>query len=1030
MGNTVYTSELKNILDGSDYDIDQLSIFTRFINDDFTMPAENTVQGLQNFVVNELMNMYSDQRNNNDVFVKLSLKRLQKLADEIEEKRAQYINDPVTAANDYFVNMQGADSIDRFANLSSAFSYLNHLTETQVKQLIPWAGKGIFKSMSGENSPIFMLGTYLNAATDNAKTLILGRLGISKDATNVVGAMIVSGMVPEEIADFFDNEHIRRIYHQAQMGYGIENSQFDFKPYVLTTQRIAMLKKNGIHELNANEVKAGYEELSQFLFDDMVNTGYARKLDDGTYEFNNEGYETDIPLGKQTVLKRNELYNQMVEIEELNTLTQLKSFLEKGETLRRLSHVVTLRKGFKAVSSDFEFYKGTLEEYLGMDVYRFAQGEEWTKEKHLNFFGKRNNDARFGDSAHRNAAMEMEMAVLDLNFNLVEITRALPQFNEYIKRMQQLDDFYNKHILFRSRAIQEWSREYLLGQEQTKWHSSSQRQTFYNELGRFFLAVHFNKKYIGGFDLGLSTERLSDRTTLKDISIRTPEGRTMFALQFPQFIMAMKTATSSEQLKVNGGRDYSKWFDAIQKNQFIDRLTITGNNEERGFLALQDSFNLGPDGIYKLKSEFQKLPAELQEMFEIYEMMVNGFENHRGSIKEVMGQKVLEDVSETFDEIKQQIKNPNSDFHRVWKHNFLKALPHADGMSRYRSMKDEQRNSEREVAQFANPNKARSMFQKNLIGRLVERNPSIYHYEYLRTSRLGIAYDPYSDITTTFEPIHGLTAAEMDALMMGQTLSKDFVYGHSYAKTTQMTKNGNETKKYYILPNGRFVYVASMSNYSVTFRVTDDQVEESGHRIETAHKAFKFENIDNQLISYSGILTIDEIERGAEDGVVFIREGFLNIKRDNKSKRDPINAMENVVVLPFKNIRSKSENARFIKDEKDGSVNKLFKKVVDEKIALLKQMQAEGKIIAFPKFGPSEFNDIAGTKSMQYLLDKLRNNFRIQFQDEAKTTAEEKRFLIAARFKLNEDDKNDDSLDGDDSSGDNTENHDDINGCI
>ena len=150
-----------------------------------------------------------------------------------------------------------------------------------------------------------MLGTYLNAATDNAKTLILGRLGVSKDATNVVGAMIVSGMVPEEIADFFDNEHIRRIYHQAQMGYGIENSQFDFKPYVLTTQRIAMLKKNGIHELNANEVKAGYEELSQFLFDDMVNTGYARKLDDGTYEFNNEGYETDIPLGKQAVLKRN-----------------------------------------------------------------------------------------------------------------------------------------------------------------------------------------------------------------------------------------------------------------------------------------------------------------------------------------------------------------------------------------------------------------------------------------------------------------------------------------------------------------------------------------------------------------------------------------------------------------------------------------------------------------------------------------------------------------------------------------------------
>ena len=87
MGNIVYTSELKNILDGSDYDIDQLSLFTRFINDDFTMPKENSVEGLQNYVVNELMNMYSDAKNHPDIFVKLSLKRLKKLADEVESKK-------------------------------------------------------------------------------------------------------------------------------------------------------------------------------------------------------------------------------------------------------------------------------------------------------------------------------------------------------------------------------------------------------------------------------------------------------------------------------------------------------------------------------------------------------------------------------------------------------------------------------------------------------------------------------------------------------------------------------------------------------------------------------------------------------------------------------------------------------------------------------------------------------------------------------------------------------------------------------
>ena len=1032
MGNIVYTSELKNILDGSDYDIDQLSLFTRFINDDFTMPAENSVEGLQNYVVNELMNMYSDAKNHSDIFVKLSLKRLKKLADEVESKKKQYINDPASAAMDYFINMQGADSIDRFANLSSAFSYLNHLTEQQIKKMIPWAANSIFKSPSGEYSSIYMLGTYLNAATDNAKELILGRLGISKDATNVVGAMVVSGMTQEEIAEFFDNQFVREVYHQTQKGYGIENSRFDFSPYVLTTKRLTMLKKEGVHEFDQGKIDAEYSLLRDSLSQMMIDSGYAVK-ENGKYVFNEEGFYTDYVQSREVINRRNELWNNKKKIEELHTLVQLKEYLEKGEMLRRISHVVTLRKGFKAVSSDFEFYKNSLEEYLGMEIKDFANKEAyWNKTKHLAFFVTRNNDARFGDSDHKKAAMDMENALLDMNFNLFGIVKSLPQFDEYIKRLRQLDDYFNKHILFRSRAIQEWAREYLLEQEQTKWHSSGHRQTFYNELGRFFLSVHFSNKYKGEvFDLALSTEGVSAMTTLKDIRIDSPEGRTMFALQFPQFVMALKSATEKGELAVKGGTDYGHWFEALQRNQFIDRLVISGNNEERGFLALQDSFNLDSTSIYKLKSEFQKLPVELQEMFEIYEMIVNGFEDHKGSIKKVMGHKLLEDVSRTFDGIKTMIKNPNSEFHTIWKKNFLKALPHAEGMARYYSNKDRERGAQRTVVQVANPDPTRSKFQNKIIARLSDRNPIEYTAEFLRTSRLGIPYDPYRDITTTFEPVHGLTAGEMDKLLIGQTLTKDFVYGHSYSKTETLSDR-TTVRKHYILPNGRYVYVSSMNNYSVTFKVTDDNVSEAGRKIETAKERFSMDSVSENLMSYTGTLTAQKVEEGAEAGIVFVRDGFLFADKDNKFKRDTINAMENVVVVPFKNARSKSDKARFIKDESDGSVNVKFKNAVDKQIAILKKAMAEGKKIAFPKYGATEMEKMKDSKSIQYLVDQFKEKLGIEFQEYHKMTIEERLNILNSMTQDEQGgvDSDTDLTIDDDFVDQPDENHDDINGCL
>ena len=994
MGNTVYTSELKSILDGSDYDIDQLSIFMKFINNDFTMPDADSLKGMQNQIVEALQDVYKTESGNDGaIYNMLSLKSLSDLADKFEQKAEKIANDPGTNADDYKESMQGSESIDRFANLSSVYAYISQLPIEQTAKLIPWVSDAIKQQGTGEGSIIHQMGLLLNSSTDNNKVLINGRIGITKDATNVVGAMILTGHNIDQIGNFLQNPTIAKIYEMVERGEGVTESSREFDPYLQATTMLKNIAKEigtkgdygstdaaqrNSQKLNENDLPGLIAQEEDLTAKRQAHVENSQYFDKRTKQLAPQFYQDPAEMGvfKQmsdeiTAVATNRKY-----LQDQIILSQFKDFLVKGESLKRIAHMVTLRKGFKAVSSDFEFYYNTLSSYLGMDVREFAKGANWDIDSHMAHFKENNNEAAYGTKDEAETAIEFERQIVS-SVNLPGIVRKLPQFDSYIKGLDKLNQYFESKFLTQNPVFKGWINDYLSGQERTTFVNKGQRSKFINELGKFFLSVHFKQNFKGvKFDLGLHNSGLRPNSILKSVDIASPEGRNLYALQFPQFIVAMKNADSMDLFKVQGGEDYSDWQPHFQTNEFLERLSLSDNNE-RSFLVLEDSHNLTENNVYKLRSEYEKLPLKLREMLEIYSLITNGFNAPSGSISDVMGTTILEGVSSTLDSIQQKVDSGDPVI-EIWKHNFLRVLPHADEMSRYLSQKDKQKGSERETALI--PKNDDSFHKDNT---QVARLQSKGHYtpEYLRVGKLGIAYDPDLDMTTTFEPLLGLTSLEIDELANNGKLVKNFVRQHNYQAKY------NNADNFYILPNGSYVRLDSKGSNKHTAVFVGVAPEETfGIADRTrifANNTSLLTNADGESV-YKGKLTKDLVSNNTDK--LFIMEGYERMDNNNYAQRDPVRAMDNVFGFAIR----KTQTGRYnLYNDVKGKPNPDFVALVEKQIREIQAM-SDGKQVVFPEKGFSNMTSLEQNKAfahgLDYMLTRLNTEFGIDFKADNRET--------------------------------------------
>lgn len=208
--NTVFISSKKNLLDGSDYDIDALQVyFPAFEKGVYAIKGEKQ---MQNFIFESVQSFYRDPANKDAALSKIDISFLQERASKVEQRdfHASHVGDMMELTR---INQAGTVLVGHFANLQNfIFRFLSMETEYKAMQA---AGKstdmfgdfGLFESKEKANEAIGFITMLVNAATDNAKEGgLLGKLNINEATSPVIAGMIFSGVPKEEIIDLLTTD--------------------------------------------------------------------------------------------------------------------------------------------------------------------------------------------------------------------------------------------------------------------------------------------------------------------------------------------------------------------------------------------------------------------------------------------------------------------------------------------------------------------------------------------------------------------------------------------------------------------------------------------------------------------------------------------------------------------------------------------------------------------------------------------------------------------------------------------------------
>ena len=229
VGNTVYLSPEKNILDGSDYDIDQLSIYfkTTEENGDIADIAEKegTKEYFQNIIFNSIDNFYKDGRNLGMILADI---KMQNMRDAAKENTIQTPSSDIGGLlNAHKINMAGNKLVGHFANQQNFTSKLMHIDNKDRNNIL----KDTLKLLHDDKylaNVIDFVATLINASTDNAKEAgILGKNNITQSSSPLIAGMTLmaveeGGDIEAKVYEVLKRDYVREAidesYHSTAIG--------------------------------------------------------------------------------------------------------------------------------------------------------------------------------------------------------------------------------------------------------------------------------------------------------------------------------------------------------------------------------------------------------------------------------------------------------------------------------------------------------------------------------------------------------------------------------------------------------------------------------------------------------------------------------------------------------------------------------------------------------------------------------------------------------------------------------------------
>jgi hypothetical protein len=217
--NTVLVSPLKNLLDGTDFDIDAIQVYYRPMEIRKTITDKNgnkkdvvEVDPMQQTIFENIIKYYDDSQNAPMILDPNDLESFRKIAENSKTKFNIYASNPGGMVQSTVINQAGTNLVGHYANLMNfmlrLFTHYNAYQHGKMDKTL--SGLENIKILDGSPEEvreriikaIQLTSKFINAATDNAKEGgLLGRLNVNESTTAVVHGMILSGLTEEEIFD-------------------------------------------------------------------------------------------------------------------------------------------------------------------------------------------------------------------------------------------------------------------------------------------------------------------------------------------------------------------------------------------------------------------------------------------------------------------------------------------------------------------------------------------------------------------------------------------------------------------------------------------------------------------------------------------------------------------------------------------------------------------------------------------------------------------------------------------------------------
>jgi len=474
--NTIFTSPEKNILDGSDYDIDELHTFHKPLFQDLggeeaiedPETGEEVATDKQRLyehratIFNAMWDYYYQPKNVKAVLQRVTTETVSKLADQEAKADQYYPDDLYSAAMLRDRSIAGKKLVGHYANLQNALSKILHIPADLRFTLTT---KGSVVRGKSERNPgvsfddvlklIGRVSEMINAATDNDSLGgALGKIGFTEYTSPLVSGMIYMGKTLEEIVAVTNHPDIR----------AMENS--------------------------ANKARL---------------TGFVSR---------------SIWKGDQGLAKKVEKAGTKEEKDQYEEWLQ---YAYIGEKLRRMNTIIGLQQGIDG--NEWGLYNtiNQVESALGQSVEDFIAGEDPDINSQINYIGQNKIS---DEELEKDRGAEAEIRSTATGFDLRGIIKATPQFIQYINVLANLKKVYGETFIIGFQS--DFFKEVL---------ETSGQRTLRNEKAFNSLMSELEHVAISQF---LSTEveivRMGDQT----YELSDPAARQQFVIDMQDYVKEIR----------------------------------------------------------------------------------------------------------------------------------------------------------------------------------------------------------------------------------------------------------------------------------------------------------------------------------------------------------------------------------------------------------------------------------------------------------------------------------------------------------